>query len=1492
MAIIKEEKLSSNEYSSPNPSTSSGQYRINVLNTLEEIPTWMARCRVTLARKDLWHPKTNGPLDTAEASGILLDALSNYFVDQLASKGYSAPTIWAHITSLYQVSDLSTKTSTLQELVSFNHSAPSALDNETEILNIGRRLKLAFGGEQAIQIDDLICLFTLAGLPSRYAALKTTIEETKATITTEELFKSIRREDQSQKSFANRASTKPLEKMPKSIGNSVEPKASAKATGSCPHGFPKEKCFKCTKKLCLPCKELGIDRYEHVTDSDYCKYQQFKHRGGEKPAAVRSARSVRFNPDSGATDHIVSNKGGFEIYSLSNRPIEVASGQTVYATAIGGLNTDALPIENVLLCPSVTENLLSISQLASKGYDTLFTNEGVVVGKFGSIGNPILRGPKLGDRYIIDIPINSATDVKLNAARTLQDWHECFNHLSPKALQNMARNKAVEGLEIKQDNQFSNCEACLLGKARHGPNLFPSTYKPSRCGALVHTDLAGPIRPSSVLGHQYLLSITDEFSGYIQAFPIQSKADVFNKIREYDLQLFNSTSHHIQYLRSDNGSEFKNSRLSDYCKANGIRQQFTNTYEPQQNGVAERANLTIFNPVRASLLSSGLPKTFWCLAAEYVVFTRNLSINSANSMKTPFELWHGFKPTVAMLQPFGAICFSFINATLRQKSGISKLTDRAARGRLIGINLESKGYRILRHDGKIISATYGNVVFPQNNIHPCPPPENFESLHSEWTSATSDCRSSEQLIESPQSSVAELNPSSPLSSLDADDRTTHTPAPAGVTSAIPDVITNDLENTYRDLPGSLDRSPAPAGNPFVETDPFIVSMTEPAHLIPQRHSKSNPSHVAKGDLEYQAPELEKVYKSKGWGKWKAIEPETPTRLPLPAKRTRNTVNYADNSATPSSKSTVQTAKAQAYSSMVLKTLTSLGTVDSIITLTNHGNHQWFRSKAYSATTPHSYKAIAENQDSEEWYKASNDEISQLVKFGVWTLVPAPDGVNILKNKWVFRIKEKDGVVVRYKARLCACGYSQIEGTDYKELFAPTVHSTSLRLELLLVASRKMHTKQMDVTGAFLNGVPDETLYMRQPEGFYDQNHPNWVCKLLKNLYGLKQASRVWHLTVDPFIKSLDFSASADPCLYFRYDGPKLSLLALHVDDITLSSDCKIILESIGDSIKAKFAVTDDGEISEILKLKVTRDIENRKLYLSQQHYIQESLAKFNMLDATTVATPMDSNTVSAADCPLPGSQAQLDMANVPYREACGTLMSLALNSRPDISYAVGVGCRFMHNPGPAHWNLIKRIFRYLKGTLDLRLCLGGSTLDLQEFQSIQQPSEINGQSKFNSRMLGILDADWAGDRDNARSTSGYCFFIGSSLLSWSSRLQATPASSTTHAEYFAAYHSTVEALWLRTLLNSINLLSPAEPTVLFSDNTGAIQLGKHHMITQRSKHFDTKLHLVRDSHQAGNIALQYIPTKSNIADILTKPLPTKQFLMFRSQLGLVASVTG
>jgi hypothetical protein len=393
-----------------------------------------------------------------------------------------------------------------------------------------------------------------------------------------------------------------------------------------------------------------------------------------------------------------------------------------------------------------------------------------------------------------------------------------------------------------------------------------------------------------------------------------------------------------------------------------------------------------------------------------------------------------------------------------------------------------------------------------------------------------------------------------------------------------------------------------------------------------------------------------------------------------------------------------------------------------------------------------------------------------------------------------------------------------------------------------------------------------------------------VCHILKNLYGLRQAPRVWHKTIDPYLRELGFiPLTADPCLYYRHDGPALSLISLYVDDLAIASDSPDSISSIRNALMNRFKMTDDGEIDFVLGMHIRRDRPNGSIYISSTQKILELLKDFNMATCTPCSTPIDVVTISAADCPAPNSDEWIEMQSVPYRSCVGRLTHLARTTRPDLAFAVSVVNRFLHNPGRKHWNAVKRILRYLKGTTHLELKIAPADLS----SSATACDRSSNTADF--ALTGNTDADWAGNVDTLKSTSGYAFFLGSGLVSWASKAQPHTATSSTHAEYVAAYQATAECLWTRTLLAELGLLNSALPTTLFCDNAAAIKIANYHMVTPRSKHFDVKLHAVRERVQSGELALSFCPGKDNVADIFTKPLKPLKFLQFRKELGLLDS---
>ena len=405
---------------------------------------------------------------------------------------------------------------------------------------------------------------------------------------------------------------------------------------------------------------------------------------------------------------------------------------------------------------------------------------------------------------------------------------------------------------------------------------------------------------------------------------------------------------------------------------------------------------------------------------------------------------------------------------------------------------------------------------------------------------------------------------------------------------------------------------------------------------------------------------------------------------------------------------------------------------------------------------------------------------------------------------------------------------------------------------------------MDVKTAFLNGDIDTDIYMKQPEGFVRDSTK--VCKLRKGIYGLKQAARLWNSKFDAYLKERDYRASeADPCIYIksakRNGRTSFVIISVYVDDVILASNDLDLLNEEKNSLAQNFEMVDQGEINYILGMAVKRDRERGILRIDQSAYLQHVLDRFRMSESKPVSTPMEAEATFEK---LSATDQQVNLKE--YQAAIGSLIYVSIGTRPDISYAVGVLSQFMSNPGEEHWRGVKRILRYIKGTLSH--CL--------EFVS----------TKGNKVDLSAYaDADWAGDKATRKSTSGNVFMIGNSCITWRSKRQSIIALSSTEAEYVSLSHATQEAVWLWELLKNIGF-EQTEPTKLYEDNQGAIGLSKNPKLNSRTKHIDIKFHYERKAVEGNIVNVQYCPTEQMTADIFTKSLARVKFEKFRDMLGV------
>jgi len=435
--------------------------------------------------------------------------------------------------------------------------------------------------------------------------------------------------------------------------------------------------------------------------------------------------------------------------------------------------------------------------------------------------------------------------------------------------------------------------------------------------------------------------------------------------------------------------------------------------------------------------------------------------------------------------------------------------------------------------------------------------------------------------------------------------------------------------------------------------------------------------------------------------------------------------------------------------------------------------------------PSSYQeAVNHPLYGKEWELAIREEYESLMKNGAWELVEAPPGRNIVTCKWVFKAKrDAEGRIVRFKARLVARGFTQAYGIDYLETYAPVAKLTTYRIIFALAALEQWEIHGMDVITAFLLRKLDEEIFMMQPEGFEREGvKAKMVCKLLRSLYGLKQASRVWNMQLHEFLIKIGFIRSnPDTCLYVNDQN---IVIAIWVDDILIAGKDARNIAKVKKQLAGEFSMKDLGPISHFLGMRVTRTADG-DVSIDQSTYVKDILARFGMEDSKAVSTPLATGTKLIK---IDANSAKPDFDIQPlYQSIVGSLMYAMLCTRPDMAFAVQQLSQFASDPSPRHLQGAKRVLRYLQGSPNLHLTYrrnGGVTESVQSYS----------------------DANFAADEDR-KSISGYVFTLAGSPISWQAKKQSMIALSTAEAEYAALTQAAKEVIWLQNLLKDLGMTS-------------------------------------------------------------------------------------
>ncbi|UYV74425.1 K02A2.6-like, partial [Cordylochernes scorpioides] len=510
------------------------------------------------------------------------------------------------------------------------------------------------------------------------------------------------------------------------------------------------------------------------------------------------------------------------------------------------------------------------------------------------------------------------------------------------------------------------------------------------------------------------------------------------------------------------------------------------------------------------------------------------------------------------------------------------------------------------------------------------------------------------------------------------------------------------------------------------------------------------------------------------------------------------------------------------------------------------------------TIPKDYDEAIACEDKKHWENAMLEEIQNMYSHQVWELVPRPVNAKVVKSKWVFKIsKDQENKTKTYKARLVAMGYNQIPGRDYNESFSPVIKNATLRTILSMAATKDSVIKLFDVKAAYLNGNIENTIFMEQPAGFVQDR--NKVCKLNKSIYGLPQSGRSWYEKFSQVLHDCGLKKlKSDPCLFKWKNEDKYFYVGIYVDDFITVSDSEDTSNRFINKLRHHLEIKDVTCKGMFLGIKIIQDKEG--ISLQQSHYVQQILQKYGMENCKEVPTP------GSKEINLDNHIEDDNCDQHTYQEALGMLMFLAVNTRPDIAYITSKLSQYSRQPKQMHWTAIKRVMRYLQGTIDLGV-------------------------KFERGKTGILksytDASWSTTHDG-KSYGGYVLKLGEATIDWKSSKQPLVALSTMEAEMIAACESCCQIKLIINLLRELEEWNFMEkPTAIYTDSQSLINWISSPKQSSRCRHINRKYHFLRDCYESRDICLLYKPSQDLEADIFTKDLSRDQMKKHLESLSIV-----
>ena len=1222
--------------------------------------------------------------------------------------------------------------------------------------------------------------------------------------------------------------------------------------------------------------------------------------GSRALAAYVSVRNKHIGVDSMASMHICGDAGmllGMEecapISVLGMDGGEVTTHlrghMELHLEAHGKKST--VVVQHVYYHPKFAANLLSLGMLSKLGWRfSCEKGKACVVTPAGhEVPLHVERGVTM-----LHCAASVGTGVAHSAAQTivatsaeavkLVRLHEQLGHIGWNRLVEVMKKKVTLGLSMvslsdavlkEAQALVQQCSACVQGRGTRAAFGHRGVDKGAAPGEVLHMDtFYVKFEHEMKVWVEYGLTINDSHSGAWFFQRLLSKGDGPLAVVDLIRQMQRQGGWKVKRLYADGGGEFINALVLNFTKTEGIELHWPPAKTAQLNGVAERKVRTGKDMGRTMLIAAGLPGFFWKYAIPHAVFVWNRTYISPHTGITPFEALYKRKPTVAHWGTFGCDAFHHLSKDKRGATFDAKM-----------VPCIYLGHNAAQNCAMVFDLASKKLVYTRD----------VKYRHARFTHAFALVAGGEYL-------------EGVLTSGYSEDE-----SPAGAGAVAPVDFGGDSGECEVEAivakrigpGGQIEYQVRWVGEADLTWEPSYNLESGAAEVVDdfEKSISSNvddPHPAAPAAVQAEAePQADAVVSGTGQAGDVEAESSLPP-VPLPAaavadpapQQVQGNQEQRQSARGHASSRSVDASRLHVY--MAMAALCDVQSGGAMAASLNEESLQQMVHVVSTALaqleeqTPTTYAEAMATPEWLKWKEALAKEMASINEMEVWDLVPrlsVPSSQIVLKCKWVFKIKtDEHGAITVYKARLTPKGFMQREGINVYETFAATGKYKSMRIGLSIAAACDYELDQMDVPVAFQQALLEEEVYMELPEGFRE-GMDHLVCKLKKALYGLKQGPRNWWKLISQFlVEQLGFKPTvSDPCLFFkRSSSGRLLLLFLFVDDMQIGYHAADQEEwcELKAKLVQRFNTKDMGPSTWILGMRITRNRKARTITLDQELYVTKALERYGMQECKPVSTPevvassSSSGSVAGDDEKKLTAPAELHL----YQEMVGTLMYAAVSCRLDIAHAVHALASDMQAPTGASMLAAKRVLRYLAGTKEIGLVFGSLASGRAE------ASDTRGHgSKTHVDVCAYADADWANNKKDRKSITGWVAKLNGDPISWASKKQRVVALSTCEAELYAEAAAIQEVLWLRDLLAEMGL-QVQWGSLVHGDNQSTLAVSKNGVKSDRTKHVDVKYHFITQTVDEGAVRLKWIPTTEQQADIFTKPLAAPVFELLRGQL--------